>query len=69
MLIDLPPSLGPAGKLRSRLDALPKVIAVLARQSSDQLQKLVEELLISDRSDLGLITDQILGSGDNRHDD
>ena len=58
----------PAGKLRSRSDALPKVVDVLASQSAAELQKLMEELLTSDRGDLGIITDQILGRGDHNRD-
>ena len=50
-------------KLRSRADALPKIINLLARQSSDSLEKLVVESETTDRSDLGLIADQILGHG------
>ena len=48
-------------KLRSRTDALPKVIDVLAHQSRDSLEKLVAESETNDRGDLGLIADQILG--------
>lgn len=59
----------PTEKLRSRLDALPKVINVLASQPVDQLQKLLEESLTSRRGDLGMITDQILGPGNLHRDD
>lgn len=48
-------------KLRSRADALPKVIDVLAHQSNDSLEKLATESETNDRGDLGLIADQILG--------
>jgi len=58
-----------AGKVRSRLDALPKVIKVLANQPGDQLQTLLEESLTSGRSDLGMITDQILGESKFHTDD
>jgi hypothetical protein len=53
----------PAGKIRSRLGALPKVIVVLARKSTAELEKLVVELQTSERGDLGIITDHILGRG------
>jgi hypothetical protein len=53
-----------ANKLRSRLDALPRVIEVLARQSNEGLEKLVAESQTSAQGDLGVIADQILGRGD-----
>lgn len=48
-------------QLRSRADALPKVIDVLAHQSSESLEKLAVESETNDKGDLGLIADQILG--------
>jgi len=52
-----------ADKLRSRADALPKVIDVLAHQSKEGLEKLVADSKKAGRGDLGVIADQILGSG------
>ena len=48
-------------KLRSRADALPKVINVLAHQSNASLEKLEAEIGTNDRGDLEIIADQILG--------
>ena len=58
----------PAGKLRSRLNAMPKVVDVLASLSSAELKDLMEELLTSGRGDLGIISDQILGRRDRDYD-
>lgn len=54
----------PSLKIRSRRDALPIVLQALAPCSIDELRKLDEERR-SSRSDLGIITDQILGHRDN----
>ena len=51
-------------KIRSRKDALSTVLKVLAPCSIDELRKLDAEKGGS-RSDLGIITDQILGHGNN----
>ncbi|MCZ0945690.1 MAG: hypothetical protein OXJ53_21760 [Gammaproteobacteria bacterium] len=47
-------------KLRSRADALPKVIGVLARESADSLECLLASSR-NDRGDLGILADHILG--------
>lgn len=49
-----------ASRIRSRADALPKVVGVLARLSQDDLARLVVELR-SEGNDLSVLTDQILG--------
>ena len=54
----------PTSKIRSRRDALPIVLRVLAPCSIDELRELDEERRDS-RSDLGIITDQILGHSNN----
>jgi len=47
-------------KLRSRADALPKVIGVLAQESADSLECLMTSSR-NDRGDLGVLADHILG--------
>ena len=54
----------PTSKIRSRRDALPIVLQALAPCSIDELRELDEEKRGS-RSDLGIITDQILGHSNN----
>lgn len=54
----------PTFKIRSRRDALPTVLQALATCSIDELRELDEEKRGS-RSDLGIITDQILGHSNN----
>ncbi len=54
----------PTLKIRSRRNAFPIVLQVLAPCSIDELRKLDEEKRGS-RSDLGIITDQILGRSNN----
>ena len=52
-----------ASKLRSRADALPKLIAVLANHPREKLEEVIaiwQER--GDRNDLALLTDAILGS-------
>ena len=49
-------------KFRSRADALPTVLRLLAQSTLDDLQTLNEKKW-AHRSDLGIITDQILGRG------
>ncbi len=51
-------------KIRSRRDALPIVIQALASCSIDELREL-DERKRGGRSDLGIITDQILGHSNN----
>lgn len=51
-------------KFRSRADALPTVLRVLAQYKLDDLQVLDENRRVH-RSDLGIITDQILGRGND----
>ena len=51
-------------KIRSRADALPAVILVLARSGLDELTALAEKKSTRD-SDLGIIANHILGSGDS----
>lgn len=53
-----------ASKIRSRRDALSTVLKVLAPCSIDELRKL-DEAKRGSRSDLGIITDQILGHSNN----
>lgn len=48
-------------KLRSRADALPKVIKVLAQESAESLERLLAPTR-NDRGDLGILADHILGS-------
>ncbi len=50
-------------KFRSRADAFPTLLRVLSEQDVDELTALYERLAGSG-SDLGIITDQILGSRD-----
>lgn len=50
-------------KFRSRSDALPTLLRVLSEQDADELTALYEGRAGSD-SDLGIITDQILGTRD-----
>lgn len=52
----------PVAKFRSRAEALPTVIRLLAQSTIDDLQAL-DEKKQSLGSDLGIITDQILGRG------
>ena len=47
-------------KLRSRADALPKVLSVLARESANSLECLLASSR-NDRGDLGILADHILG--------
>lgn len=54
----------PATKFRSRADALPAVLRVLAQTRLDDLQVLDESRQVHG-SDLGIITDQILGRGND----
>ena len=54
----------PILKIRSRRDSLPIVLRALATCSLDELRELDEEKRGS-RSDLGIITDQILGHSNN----
>ena len=54
----------PTSKIRSRRDAFPIVLEALAPCSIDELRELDEENRGS-RSDLGIITDQILGHNNN----
>ena len=52
-------------KLRSRADALPAVVGVLAQCGLEELHSL-DRRRRTQGSDLGVITDQILGRTDNR---
>ena len=54
----------PVVKFRSRADALPTVLRVLAQYRLDDLQVLDENRRVH-RSDLGIITEQILGQGND----
>ncbi|MXX38435.1 MAG: hypothetical protein F4Y91_09485 [Gemmatimonadetes bacterium] len=54
----------PTSKIRSRRDALPIVLQALAPCSIDELLEL-DEGKRGSRSDLGIITDQILGHSNN----
>lgn len=54
----------PVAKFRSRADALPTVLRVLAQYELDDLQVLDENRRVRG-SDLGIITDQILGRGND----
>lgn len=54
----------PVAKFRSRADALPAVLRVLAQTRLDDLQVLDENRRVHG-SDLGIITDQILGRGND----
>lgn len=54
----------PTLKIRSRRDALPFVLQALASCSIDELREF-NETKRSSRSDLGIITDQILGHSNN----
>ena len=54
----------PVAKFRSRADALPTVLRVLAQYELDDLQVLGENRRVRG-SDLGIITDQILGRGND----
>ena len=56
----------PADKIRSRGDALPKVVRVLAKLSPGELDALGLELR-DNRSDLSILTDHILGPADRKH--
>ena len=47
-------------KLRSRADALPKVISVLSHESTERLERLLASAS-NDRGDLGILADHILG--------
>ena len=52
-----------ASKLRSRTDALPKLIAVLATRPRDKLEELIADWgRHGNRNDLALLTDAILGA-------
>ena len=53
----------PVTRIRSRADALPRVLRVLAQAELDDLQVLNERTRVRE-SDLGMITDQILGRKD-----
>ena len=52
----------PVARFRSRADALPTVLRLLAQSTLDDLQAL-DEKKRARGSDLGIITDQILGRG------
>ena len=54
-----------ASKIRSRADALPKVVRVLSRLPCDELERLTAQLQ-SGRNDLSVLTDQILGPATRR---
>lgn len=55
-----------AGKLRSRSGSLPMLIGVLGKMSVSELMDIASELKMSERGDLGIIADQILGAKDGQ---
>ena len=51
-----------ANHLKSRADALPKVVYVLSNMSESELDKALLELQATERGDFALLADQIMGS-------
>ena len=51
-----------ADRLKSRSDALPKVVNVLHRMSESELSNALSELHRTERGDFALLADQIMGS-------